>query len=54
MLLAHAQALLWHEAVDLAFDSEQDIDALDRLHGNRRLAEPHQVKKLVPSTQLQR
>ena len=48
-LLAHAQALLWHEAVDLAFDSEQDIDALDRLHGNRRLTEPHQVKELAPA-----
>src|ERR1700688_1082587 len=47
-LLAQAQALLWHEAVDLALDGEQDIDALDRLGGNRRLAEPRQVKELTP------
>ena len=48
-LLAHAQALLWHEAVDLALDGEQDIDALDRLDGDRRLAEPRQVKELAPA-----
>ncbi len=47
-LLAHAQALLWHEAVDLALDGEQDIDALDRLGRNRRLVEPRQVKELAP------
>ena len=47
-LLAQAHALLWHEAVDLALDGEQDIDALDRLGGNRRLAEPRQVKELTP------
>ncbi len=47
-LLAHAQALLWHEAVYLALDGEQDIDALDRLGGDRRLAEPCQIEELAP------
>src|SRR4029079_1294469 len=36
-LLAHAQALLGHEAVDLALDGEQDIDALNRFGGDWRL-----------------
>ena len=30
-LLAHAQTLLRSKTVDLTFDGEQDIDALDRL-----------------------
>ena len=34
------------EGVDLALDGEQGIDALDRLGGDRRLAEPRQVKDL--------
>ena len=48
-LLAHAQALLRRKAVDLALDGEQDIDALDRLGRDRRLAEPRQIKELAPA-----
>ena len=35
-LIAHAGALLWRVAVDLALDGEQHIDALDRLDRDRR------------------
>src|SRR5437667_451123 len=28
-LIAHVDPLLWHHAVDLALDGEQDIDTLD-------------------------
>ena len=45
--MAHAQALLWNEAVNLALDGEQDIDALDRLDRDRRLAEPRQIEELA-------
>jgi|SRR5690242_17180344 len=39
-LLVHAQALPRSKTVDLTFDDEQDIDALNRLSRDRRLAEP--------------
>ena len=45
-LLAHAQTLLRRETVDLTFDGEQNIDALDRFGRDRRLAEPREVKNL--------
>jgi hypothetical protein len=32
----------------LALDGEHGIDALDRLSGDRRLAQPRQVKELAP------
>ena len=36
------------EAVDLALDGEQRIDALDRLDRDRRLVDPRQVEELAP------
>ena len=47
-LVAHAQALVRRQAVDLALDGEQRIDALDRLDRDRRLVEPRQVEELAP------
>jgi hypothetical protein len=43
------QTLLLRKAVDLTFDGEQDIDALDRLGRDRRLAEPSEIKELAPA-----
>lgn len=48
-LLAHAQAFLRRKAVDLTFDGEQDINALDRLGRDRRLAEPREIEELAPT-----
>ncbi len=48
-LLAHAPALLRSKTVDLTFDSEQDIDALDRFGGDQRLAEPPEIDELAPA-----
>jgi hypothetical protein len=45
-LLAHAQTFQRRKAVDLAFDSEQDIDALDRLGRDRRLVSRARSKNL--------
>src|SRR5215475_13340676 len=47
-LLAHTQTLLRSKTVDLALDGEQNVDALDRLGRDRRLAEPREVKELAP------
>ena len=41
-------ALLRRQAVDLALDGEQRIDALDRLDGDRRLVDPRQIEELAP------
>ena len=46
-LVAHPQAFLRHLTVDLALDGEQDVDALDRFDGNRRLVEPGEVEELA-------
>ena len=40
VLLAHAFALIWRLAVDLALDREQHVNALDCLDRDRRLADP--------------
>jgi hypothetical protein len=48
-LLAYAQAVLRRKTVDLAFDGEQNIDALDRLGRDRRLTEPREIEKLAPA-----
>jgi hypothetical protein len=37
------------KTVDLTFDGEQDIDALDRLGSDRRLAEPREIEELAPA-----
>ena len=47
-LVTHAQAFLWGDAVDLALDGEQGVDALNRFNGNRCLVEPRQVEELAP------
>src|SRR5204863_7546072 len=47
--LAHKQTLLRSKSVDLALDGEQDVDALDRLGRDRRLAEPREIKELAPA-----
>jgi hypothetical protein len=47
VLVACEQALLRAGAVDLAFDGEQRIDALDRFDGDRRLVEPRQIEELA-------
>jgi hypothetical protein len=47
-LIAHAQALLWHHAIDLALDSEQHIDALDRLDCDWRLVDLCQIEEFAP------
>ena len=47
-LLAHTQTRLRSKTVDLALDGEQDIDALDCLGRDRRLAEPREIKELAP------
>lgn len=47
-LVAHAQALLRCQTVDLALDGEQRIDARHGLHGDRRLVEPGEVEELAP------
>src|SRR5262249_53903074 len=47
--LAHTRALLGREAVDLALDGEQAIDALDRPGRDRRLIEARQIEELAPS-----
>jgi hypothetical protein len=46
--LAGAQAHPRSKTVDLAFDGEQNIDALDRLSRERGLAEPREIKELAP------
>src|SRR5438045_7350680 len=46
-LIAHAGALLWRVAVDLALDGEQHIDALDRLDRDRRLVDAREIKELA-------
>ncbi len=46
-LVAHVQAFLRRLTVDLALDGEQDVDALDRFDGNRRLVEPGEVEELA-------
>ncbi|NYG45363.1 hypothetical protein GGD67_002821 [Bradyrhizobium sp. IAR9] len=48
-LLAHTQTLLRSKTVDLALDGEQDIEALDRLGRDRRLAEPREIKEFAPA-----
>jgi hypothetical protein len=35
--------------VEFALDGEQDVDALDRLGRDRRLAEPCQIEELAPA-----
>ena len=47
-LVAHGGALLRRQAVDLALDGEQRVDALDRLDGDRRLVEPREIEELAP------
>ena len=47
-LVAHARTLLRRQAVDLALDGEQGIDALDRLDRDRRLVDPRQIEELAP------
>jgi hypothetical protein len=44
------QALLRRETIDLALDGEQDIDALDRLDGDRRFADAGEVEEVAPRT----
>jgi hypothetical protein len=44
VLVAHREALLGREPVDLALDGEQGIDALDRLDGDRRFLQPRQIE----------
>jgi hypothetical protein len=46
-LVAQAHTLLRRQAVDLALDREQGIDALDRLDRDRRLVDSSQVKELA-------
>ncbi len=46
-LLARRQTLLGNKTVDLALDGEQNIDAIDRLGRDRRLAEPREIKELA-------
>lgn len=48
-LLADAQALPRSKTVDLTFDGEQDIDALDCLGRERRFAEPPEIEELAPA-----
>ena len=45
---ARARRSLRRQAVDLALDGEQRIDALDRLDRDRRLVEPRQIEELAP------
>lgn len=45
-LLAHTQTLLRSKTVDLALDGKQNIDALNSLGRDRRLAEPREIKDL--------
>ena len=45
---AHAHALRRRQAVDLALDGEQRIDARNRLAGDRRLVDPGQIEELAP------
>ena len=45
-LLTHTHALLWDEAVDLALDREQNIDALDRFGCDRRFVKTHQIAEV--------
>src|SRR5215207_4954871 len=49
-LLAHAQTLLRSKTVDLTFDGEQDIDALDRLGRDRRLGESREIEEVCPAS----
>jgi hypothetical protein len=35
------------KTVDLTFDGEQDVDALDRFGRGRRLAEPHEIESAI-------
>ena len=46
-LVAHREALFGREAVDLALDGEQGIDALDCLDRDRRFLQPRQVEELA-------
>ena len=45
---AHVHALRRRQAVNLALDSEQRIDARNRLAGDRRLVDPGQIEELAP------
>lgn len=45
---AHAHALRRRQAVDLALDGKQRIDAPDRFAGDRRLVDPGQIEELAP------
>src|SRR6202040_2655676 len=47
-LVAHAQALLRRQAVDLALHGEQGVYPLDRRDGDRRLGEPGEIEELAP------
>jgi len=44
-LIAHAHALLWRHAIDLALNGEQHIDAFDCLDGDRRLVDLCQLRR---------
>jgi len=48
-LIAHGGALLRLQAMDLALDREQGVDALDRRDRNRRLLQPCELEELAPS-----
>src|SRR5205085_1658962 len=47
-LVARGEALLRRQAVDLALDGEQGVDALHRFERDRRLADAGEVEKLAP------
>jgi hypothetical protein len=48
LLAAHPQAFLLRDAIDLALDREQGINALNRFDGNRRLVEPGDLEEVAP------
>jgi hypothetical protein len=47
-LLTRGHALVGGQAIDLALDDEQSIDALDRLDGDRCLVEPRKIEEVTP------
>ena len=47
---AHGHALLRRQAVNLALDGKQRIDARNRLAGDRRRVKPSQIEELAPGT----
>jgi len=48
LLAAHPQAFLLRDAIDLALDREQGINALNRFDGDRRLVEPRELEEVAP------